>query len=64
MIGIFTVVTALPESKSAQLQRDADIATIERQAQLQQEAEARQRNSNPECLRSLYERDLIDCSQR
>jgi hypothetical protein len=42
MIGIFTVVMALQESKSAQFQRDADIVRIERQAQLQQEAEARQ----------------------
>ncbi|CAF1306589.1 unnamed protein product [Rotaria sordida] len=43
MIGAFTVVTTLQESRTARLQRDADMTKLERQAQLQQETEKRQR---------------------
>ncbi|CAF5065665.1 unnamed protein product, partial [Rotaria sp. Silwood1] len=42
MIGAFTVVTTLQESKRVQLQREADMTKLERQAELQQEAEKRQ----------------------
>ncbi|UJR07507.1 hypothetical protein I4U23_011796 [Adineta vaga] len=42
MIGSFAIVTTLQESNSAQLQRQAEIIKMERQAQLQEDAEKRQ----------------------
>ena len=43
MIGAFTVVTTLQDSSGARSQREADLIRIEREAQLQQAAEERQR---------------------
>lgn len=40
MIGIFTIITTLNESKQAQIQRGSDIEKIERQAKLQREMDA------------------------
>ena len=46
MIGAFTVVTTLQESNGARSQREAELTRIEREGQLQQAAEERQRTAD------------------
>ncbi|CAF3152907.1 unnamed protein product [Rotaria sp. Silwood2] len=50
MIGAFTVVTTLQDSNSARYQREADLTRMERQGQLQEEVEKRQRLADLEKL--------------
>ena len=63
MIGAFTVVTTLQESKNAQMQRDAELAKMEHQAQLQREAEKRQREADAVKIKEQQERDDMNAKE-
>ncbi|CAF4797246.1 unnamed protein product, partial [Rotaria sp. Silwood1] len=58
MIGMFTVITTIQESRRSQLQCDAERMKIEQQAQLKQEADVRQ--GEVDTLKIKEERDRED----
>ncbi|CAF0897873.1 unnamed protein product [Adineta steineri] len=60
MIGVFTFVTALQESRTSQMQRDADFTRSERAAQLQREAENRQREYQEETAKEMQRQNIYD----
>ncbi|CAF1367243.1 unnamed protein product, partial [Rotaria sordida] len=75
MIGAFTVVTTLQDSKSARYQRETELTRMERQEQLQEAAEKRQRladlaklheqqNYNDQAAKELRIQNVYDAYMR